>query len=111
MRQINFRGWSGQAYEFKRVDPNSAWAAGPGIAIFAARGAYGWRVVRISCLQGRLHDVQPIWVFAEAQRCGARAVFVLNEACRDRRQGIFADLESGLNPVFVEPKREHRLAA
>ena len=69
MRQINFRGWSGQAYEFKRVDPNSAWAAGPGIAIFAARGAYGWRVVRISCLQGRLHDVQPIW--ALLRRSGA----------------------------------------
>ncbi len=111
MRQMNFRGLSGEAYGFRRVEPNAPWAAVAGIALFAARGTYGWRVVRVASLQGKLHDVQPIWAFADAQRYGARAVFILNEKDSERRSKILADLTAGLDPVCADNRTGQALAA
>tara|TARA_R110000868_G_scaffold86501_1_gene242615 strand:+ start:372 stop:728 length:357 start_codon:yes stop_codon:yes gene_type:complete len=95
----NFRGVSGRAYSFNRVSPNSPWARTAGVAIFAARDAFGWRVVRMSEVTGRDHDVRPFCALADAERYGARAVFIRPGASASDRAAAIADLEAGLNPV------------
>ena len=96
---VSFRGQSGKAHTFERVQLSHPWARRAGIAIFAAPDTYGWRVVKVAELTGRPHDVRPIWALAEAERFGARAVFVSVEMDRDARHRLIVDIEAGLNPV------------
>ena len=81
------------------------------MALFAAQGPFGWRVVRLATLRGRLHDVQPIWAYADAERYGARAVFVMRESDADQRRNALADLNAGLNPVLECDRADLPLAA
>ncbi len=111
MRAMKFRGQSGRAYPFTRVAPNSPWARTAGVALFAAQGPFGWRVVKLTSLRGRLHDVQPIWAFADAERYGARAVFILHEADLAARTNAMRDLEAGLSPVCATEIEPVALAA
>lgn len=111
MREMKFRGRSGQAYAFTRMAPTAPWARETGVAMFAAQGPFGWRVVRLTTLRGRLHDVQPIWAWADAERYGARAVFILRETDPTRRAVALQDLEAGLNPVLEHTDQEIALAA
>lgn len=111
MRAMKFRGQSGKAYGFVRMAPNAPWARAAGVALFAARGPFGWRVVKLTALRGRLHDVQPIWAFADAERYGANAIFVLQETEPQARQAALADLQAGLNPVCALEQTEMALAA
>ncbi|MEM8615864.1 MAG: hypothetical protein AAGF20_02910 [Pseudomonadota bacterium] len=111
MRHTQFRGQSGQAYRFVRMAPNAPWARQAGVALFAAQGTFGWRVVKLATLRGRLHDVQPIWAYADAERYGARAIFVLAEPDAGARQAIIADLEAGLSPVCTASQDDLAIAA
>lgn len=111
MREVKFRGLSGKAYSFTRMAPNAPWAREAGIALFAAQGPFGWRVVRLATLRGRLHDVQPIWAWADAERYGARAVFVLRESDPAARAAALSDLQAGLNPVLETRHQDLALAA
>lgn len=96
---VSFRGQSGQAWNFSRVDPDASWAGTTGVAIFAAPDSYGWRVIKVAQLKGRSHDIQPIWAYAEAERFGATAVFIAAELDENRRRLMIADIEMGLSPV------------
>ncbi|MEM1146649.1 MAG: hypothetical protein AAGA72_02705 [Pseudomonadota bacterium] len=111
MREIKFRGRSGKAYSFFRMSPSSPWAREAGVALFAAQGPFGWRVVRLTTLRGRLHDVQPIWAWADAERYGARAIFLFCASDPADRAAALADLESGLNPVLENAHTDLALAA
>ncbi len=111
MRVMKFRGQSGKAYGFVRMATNSAWAREAGVALFAAQGPFGWRVVKLCPLRGRLHDVQPIWAFADAERYGARAVFVMQEADPNARVEAINDLQAGLSPVCATSLEDMALAA
>lgn len=99
MRAMNFCGVSGRGYGFESVEAGSAWARQAGIAIFAAPGAFGRRVIRVVELSGRAHDVRPIWALAEAERYGASEVYVRLEDSPLARRTAMADLEAGLRPV------------
>ena len=68
-------------------------------------------MVRLTTLRGRLHDVQPIWAWADAERYGARNVFIMRELDPSDRATALADLEAGLNPVLEHPRQELALAA
>ena len=111
MREIKFRGQSGKSYSFTRMAPNAPWARMRGVALFAAQGAFNLRAIRLCKLRGRLHDVQPLWAFADAERYGARAVFVLSEEDADRIEAVIADLEAGLDPVWPDGAPPLALAA
>ncbi|MEM7491855.1 MAG: hypothetical protein AAF296_00645 [Pseudomonadota bacterium] len=111
MREINFHGQSGKAYSFIRMAPNAPWARMRGVALFAAKGAFNLRTIRLCKLRGRAHDVQPIWAFADAERYGARAVFVLPEDDADRIDAVMADLGAGLDPVCPDGAQSFALAA
>lgn len=111
MREIKFRGQSGKSYSFTRMAPNAPWARVRGIALFAAQGAFNLRVIRLCKLRGRAHDVQPIWAFADAERYGARSVFVMTEDDTNRIEAIIADLEAGLDPVCVDKAAPLAVAA
>ncbi len=100
MDKVNFRGRSGHLYSFSREREDSAWARRAGVALFAAPDTYGWRIIRMVEMTGRLHDVQPFWAQLDAERYGARAIFVLDEASFETRRNVMADLEAGLSPVF-----------
>ncbi|MEO1101153.1 MAG: hypothetical protein AAFW65_04840 [Pseudomonadota bacterium] len=99
IKSANFRGASGTAYSFKRVNPDSPWARESGVALFAAPDAFGWRIIRMVEVSGREHDVRPLWAHADAERYGATAVFVLPADGRTLRRGILTDLSEGLTPV------------
>ena len=107
----SFRGASGKAHSFERVDIDGAWARVPGIAIFAAPDSYGWRVIRVVELTGRPHDVRPLWALSDAERYGANAVFVALELDAGTRKTIVADIEMGLNPVCSASRTVVKLAA
>ena len=111
MREMSFRGQSGRAYKFLRVGVDSPWARTAGVALFAARGPFGWRVVKLTNIRGRAHDTQPIWAFADAERFGATAVFVLDEYDAATRQSILEDLGQGLSPVCETVYEDMPLAA
>ena len=96
---VSFRGQSGTAHAFERVQLSHPWARQAGVAIFAAPDTYGWRVVKVVELTGKPHDVRPIWALAEAERYGARAVFVSVEMDKAARGALIADIEKGLDPV------------
>ena len=96
---VSFRGVSGEAHGFKQVDVDSAWAGTGGVALFAAPDAFGWRIIRIVEISGRIHDARPIWAFADAQRYGATTGFVCAERDAYTRSHIMADLDAGLTPV------------
>lgn len=98
----SFRGQSGRAYRFHRMDIDAPWATETGVALFAARGPYGWRIVRLTALSGRAHGVQPIWALADAQRYGATAVFVCRMEPGELQDAVLEDLELGLNPVVSD---------
>ncbi len=99
MSEMSFRGQSGQAYRFTKMSPDAPWARQAGVALFAARGPFGWRVLKLTKMQGKAHDIQPIWALADAERYGATTVFVMAEHDPDIRQSIMLDLENGLSPV------------
>ncbi|MEM1389905.1 MAG: hypothetical protein AAGG45_02400 [Pseudomonadota bacterium] len=111
MKEIKFRGQSGTAYSFTRMAPNAPWARMRGVALFAAKGAFNLRTIRLCKLRGRAHDVQPLWAFADAERYGARAVFVLAEEDADRIEAVMADLGAGLDPVCPNGSPSLALAA
>ncbi len=111
MQNISFRGQSGRAYKFQKMKSDGNWACEAGVALFAARGPFGWRVVRLSIMRGRMHDVQPIWAFADAQRYGASNVFVMPETDPLVRQFAITDLEAGLSPVCESQTELVSLAA
>lgn len=111
MREIKFRGQSGKSYSFTRMAPNAPWAKVRGVALFAAQGAFNLRAIRLCKLRGRVHDVQPLWAFADAERYGARAVFVMAEDDTGRIEAVMADLEAGLNPVCPDSQSAMALAA
>lgn len=111
MREIKFRGQSGKSYSFTRMAPNAPWAKVRGVALFAAQGAFNLRVVRLCKLRGRAHDVQPLWALADAERYGARAVYVMAEEDAGRIDAVMTDLEAGLNPVCPDGAASEALAA
>lgn len=98
---VRFRGQSGKAWEFQRVEMDAPWARAPGVAIFAAPDTYGWRVIRVVELTGRPNDVQPIWALADAERYGANAVFVSLEFDGAARKAMVNDIEEGFSPVCL----------
>ncbi|MEM6411267.1 MAG: hypothetical protein AAF683_07005 [Pseudomonadota bacterium] len=106
-QRINFSGASGKQYIFNRVEAGAPWARNAGVAVFAAPDTFGWRMIGISQLTGRTHDVRPLWALREAERYGASAVFYCSEQDGDKRCDIIADLQSGFSPVMshqsVEP--------
>ena len=99
IKSVNFRGASGTAYSFRRVNPDSPWAREAGVALFAAPDAFGWRVIRMIDVSGHEHDVRPLWAHADAERYGASAVFVLPADGRGARREILKDLSDGLTAV------------
>lgn len=99
-RPVSFRGQSGRTYVFTQVDAAGDWPNRQGVALFAAPEHYGWRVIRMSAVRGREHDVQPIWAQADAVRYGGDAVLFLETGCAARRKLILEDLEAGLNPLW-----------
>lgn len=99
MALVNFNGQSGRSHAFERVGHDAPWAKEEGIALFAAPGAYGWRVIQIVELDGRDDNVQPIWAYRNAQRYGARAVFICPISRVLERKTAIADLRLGLTPV------------
>lgn len=111
MRTMKFRGLSGKAYAFTRMAPNAPWAREAGVALFAAQGPFGWRVVKLTTLRGRLHDVQPVWAYADAERYGARAIFILRETDPQFRLNAITDLEAGLSPVCASDIQPMAIAA
>lgn len=111
MREMSFRGQSGQAYKFIKMAPEAPWARCSGVALFAARGPFGLRTVKLARLQDRSHDVQPIWAFADAQRFGATEIYVLQGLEVEQRERILEDLEAGLSPVCSALKPAQALAA
>ncbi|MEM5516857.1 hypothetical protein WNY37_07835 [Henriciella sp. AS95] len=100
MERVNFCGRSGRPVAFSRMASDSAWARRPGLALFAARDTYGWRIIRMVEMTGRMHDVQPFWAELDAQRYGASAIFVHDETDFEVRRALMSDLEAGLSPVF-----------
>ena len=96
---MRFCGRSGQGYTFEPVAADTGWAKTPGIAVFATMGGSGRRVIRVVELSGRDHDVRPIFALAEAERYGARDVFIRMDAYITSRRAVIADLEAGLHPV------------
>ncbi|MEO0882381.1 MAG: hypothetical protein AAFY34_06575 [Pseudomonadota bacterium] len=105
LNRINFHGASGQQYTFNRVEVDSPWAKNAGVAVFATPDTFGWRIIGISQLTGRPHDVRPLWALREAERYGASAVFYCAEADSDARCDIISDLQSGFNPVLGQQDR------
>lgn len=99
MQQVSFRGVSGKAWSFEAVSKDSPWARRAGIAIFAAPEAIGWRPIRIMKLSGRMHNIQPIWALAEAERYGATQVFFSDAADPALRDFIASDLDAGFSPI------------
>ncbi len=108
---VSFRGATGRAWSFKRVEAASAWARIPGIAIFAARDSFGWRIIKLVELTGREHDVRPLWALANAERYGAETVFVSMELKAGHRAAMMADLEAGLSPVLNAQEMSVAIAA
>ncbi|GGB63738.1 MULTISPECIES: hypothetical protein [Henriciella] len=100
MECVNFRGRSGRLVAFTRMASDSAWARHAGVALFASRDTYGWRIVRMVEMTGRMHDVQPFWAELDAKRYGASAIFVHDETDFEVRRALMSDLEAGLSPVF-----------
>lgn len=110
-KSITFYGGTGIGYGFEQEDPKSGWFKRPGLAIFAAPDAYGWRVIRVIELSGRDHDVRPLWALQDAESYGADTVFV--STCDDAtvRRTIWADIEGGLSPVLTNADTRLALAA
>lgn len=100
MAKVSFRGRSGRVWGFSEAGLETDWARRPGIALFAAPDTYGWRVIRMVEMTGRMNDVQPVWAQLDAARYGARAIFVHDETDFETRRAILADLEAGLSPVL-----------
>jgi len=111
MREVKFRGQSGDAYNFVQMAENAPWARETGVALFAAQGPFGWRVVRLVKLRGREDDVQPIWAFADAQRYAATTVFVHRETDPTANAAVLNDLEAGLSPLCVSSEKPLAQAA
>ncbi|KCZ92449.1 hypothetical protein HJO_10449 [Hyphomonas johnsonii MHS-2] len=78
---------------------DAPWARSPGVVIFAAPDAYGWRLIRVMELTGRPHDLQPIWALADAERYGANAVFLGVEFDAAQRKLMVHDIEEGFSTV------------
>lgn len=110
-KNITFYGASGGQHNFTAVETNSAWVQNTGIAVFAAPDAYGWRVIRVVELTGKPHDVRPLWALHDAERYGASAVFIAQNADFLSRRAVIEDLEVGLSPVVVGAQTGMALAA
>ena len=108
---LSFHGASGQKYTFNRVASGAPWARNAGVALFAAPDTFGWRIIGISQLTGRDHDVRPLWALREAERYGASAVFYYAEQDVDARCDVIADLQSGFHPVMAHPSESFLPAA
>ena len=81
---VSFRGRSGKAWEFQRVAADAPWARSPGV-----------------------HDLQPIWALAEAERYGANAVFLALEFDAATRSLMANDIEEGFSTVcFTDHSRK-----
>lgn len=100
MTRVSFRGQSGRTHVFTQMHVDSDWARRAGVALFAAPDTYGWRIIRMVEMTGRLHDVQPVWAQLDAARYGAKAIFVHDEKDFEARRAVLADLEAGLSPVL-----------
>jgi hypothetical protein len=98
-KSIIFYGKAGAEYGFEQVAEHSGWGHEAGVAVFAVKSAFGWRIIKLAELSGQDHDVRPIWAYHEAQRFGADTVFIHRQDQRDLRRDIIADLEAGLVPV------------
>ncbi|MEE2878758.1 MAG: hypothetical protein VX593_07115 [Pseudomonadota bacterium] len=100
MSKVSFRGRSGRTHVFTQMHIDSDWARRAGVALFVAPDTYGWRIIRMVEMTGRLHDVQPVWAQLDASRYGASAIFVHEEKDFEIRRAALADLEAGLSPVL-----------
>ncbi len=100
MQKVSFSGKSGSNYAFQARDPAANWAKERGVAVFPTKTSFGWRVVGVSSLRGRDHDVQPIWRYAQARRFGANRVFVCPEHDTRRRSDITADIHGSLTALY-----------
>jgi len=101
---VRFRGRSGKAWDFKRVPLDAPWARTAGVALFAAPDTYGWRIIRTIELSGKPNDIQPIWALADAERYGARAVFLATEFDARARRVMVDDIEAGFSPVCMSDR-------
>ena len=111
MKAITFYGQTGIGYGFEQADVAAGWFKQPGVAVFAAPDAYGWRVIRVVELSGREHDVRPFWALQDAEKYGASAVFLSLLSDHEARQSMINDLESGLSPVVSGAQAGLALAA
>jgi len=109
--KITFCGTSGHEYDFIQTPADSNWVHHAGVAVFAARDAYGWRVIKIAELSGRDHDVRPIWAFHDAQRFGADTVFISEKVPANVRRDMIDDMEAGLDPVMSSGSQLMAMAA
>lgn len=110
--QITFGGRSGGEYRFNRVGADAPWARNAGIAMFAVAETYGWRVIGMTEITGRSHDVRPLWALREAERYGAPAVFFSSERDPAARKAALSDLQGALSPLVGGAVRtELKLAA
>lgn len=110
-KNISFYGNSGAEYDFEQKPVDANWVHRAGVAVFAARDAYGWRVIKIAELSGRDHDVRPIWAFHDAQRFGADTVFVSETMDAATRRDMIEDMAAGLDPVVSSGTPSLALAA
>ena len=110
-KTMTFKGVSGAGYDFIEKPVESNWVYKAGVAVFAARDTYGWRVIKIVELSGRDHDVRPIWAFHDAQRFGADTVFVCEEDVSAIRRGAIDDMVAGLDPAAAPQEPVLAMAA
>ncbi len=101
--RMKLAGASGREYAFMQVDETAPWARNAGVVVFAAPDTYGWRVISVIEVTGRLHDIRPFWAQREAERYGARAVFFASEPGRPERLETVRDLVSAFCPVAYRP--------
>ncbi len=98
---VNFCGATGASYSFARMGAEQDWAKIPGVVLFAAPEGKGWRVIRVADQGGTEGDVATFWRWREARRYGATAIFIRRALDITVRRREAADLNEGLDPVFV----------
>lgn len=105
MSEVLFRGASGRLHRFNVHAPGGAFAAAPGVYVFArpAGGGRGWAPVflsRTANLSARLARHER---WAEAAALGATRVLVHQRDERDVREFVEADLLKTMNPALNDP--------
>ncbi len=94
-----FRGASGRVYTFEGPLARRGNTAGPGLALFAAPQAQGWRVIHLIDIMDHDPSVRLIQARAEAYALGGDAMFFLPMRDGAARRAAHADLDAGFQPL------------